>query len=171
MERKARKLHWKKKKQFDMSLERLKKKISSFAVGQWRKNLTRPVRRKQINIFFDLIECSQLIVCSKAEVTTGLIVITELRLSKSLVCFWHINWNDRRKIIRKGPKSRLGLQFGPLFSQLWAPRLRFLYWGPVQPFMGPRFGGPQSSYKQSRVHAHILRKRIREATLTRYVSM
>ena len=34
--------------------------------------------------------------------------------------------------------------------------------------MGPRFGGPQSSYKQSRVHAHILRKRIREATLTRY---
>ena len=44
-------------KKLDMSLERLKKKkISSFAAVGNEKKLTRPVRRKQIHIFFGLIK-------------------------------------------------------------------------------------------------------------------
>ena len=52
MERKARKLHWKKKQQLDMSLERLKKKnISSFAAGGDEKK-TYPAGAPETNPYF-----------------------------------------------------------------------------------------------------------------------
>ena len=74
MERRARKLHWNKKKTIRYESRKVEeKKYRALRPVSDEKKLTWPVRRKQIYTFFGLIECSQLILCSKVEMTTGLI--------------------------------------------------------------------------------------------------